>query len=178
MFDKQYQFSGEHALKVWDLTNVFYDGIIKNAKIFERNIDVYEYAPLVGFLYNRRSPKDNTKDEETKQTYTQNIMGDRVILSSNELWFNFRLIMLLDREYEPDPEKRINKAFRIAKPSPEDEDRYESYVRGGVEVMHEKLIEGANTLDDYIEKLYDFVADFNIKFNTAMSENEILKLCI
>ena len=40
-------------------------------------------------------------------------MGDRVIYSQEELMFNFRLIMLLDKQYEPDEEKRIDKAFGI-----------------------------------------------------------------
>ena len=44
--------------------------------------------------------------------YNQNVMGDRVIYSQEELTFNFRIIMLLDKEYEPDEEKRIDKAFR------------------------------------------------------------------
>lgn len=32
-------------------------------------------------------------------------MGDRVIYSQEELMFNFRLIMLLDKDFEPDEEK-------------------------------------------------------------------------
>ena len=48
MFDKQYRFRGRHALRVDALTSVF-DNVSK-AKIFERNVDVYTNAPLVGFL--------------------------------------------------------------------------------------------------------------------------------
>ena len=98
MFDKQYRFRGRHARYVDDLTNVF--DTLSKAKIFERNVDVYANAPLVGFLYGRKADLDDTKNPETNQVYTQNVMGDRVIYSKVELLFNFRLIMLLDKEYE------------------------------------------------------------------------------
>lgn len=107
MFDKQYRFRGIHAVRVDALTSVFDD--TSKAKLFERNVDVYTNAPLVGFLYGRRADVDDTKNPETNQVYNQNVMGDRVIYSQEELMFNFRLIMLLDKAYEPDEEKRINK---------------------------------------------------------------------
>ena len=42
---------------------------------------------------------DDTRNPETNQVYNQNVMGDRVIYSQEELLFNFRL-MLLDEAYE------------------------------------------------------------------------------
>lgn len=100
MFDKQYRFRGRHALRVDALTSVF-DSESK-AKIFDRNVDVYANAPLVGFLYGRTAELDDTRNPESNQVYNQNVMGDRVIYSQEELIFNFRLIMLLDKAYEPD----------------------------------------------------------------------------
>ena len=102
MFDKQYRFRGIHAEKVKSLVSVF-DNISK-AQMFNRNVDVYTNAPLVGFLYGRRAEPDATKNPETNEVYNQNVMGDRVIYSQEELMFNFRLIMLLDADYEPDEE--------------------------------------------------------------------------
>lgn len=175
MFDKQYRFRGRHALRVDALTSVF-DNVSK-AKIFERNVDVYTNAPLAGFLYGRRSDLDDTKNPETNQTYNQNVMGDRVIYSQEELLFNFRLIMLLDKEYEPDEDKRIDKAFRHTGESPADEERFDSYVRGGIDVLYEKLIEGATSPDDYVSRLYDFVEEFYDRFNSTISSDSILELC-
>ena len=111
MFDKQYRFKGKHALRVSTLTGVFDE--VSKAKIFGRNVDVYADAPLIGFLYNRTADLDNTKNPETHEVYNQNVMGDRVMQSQDELTFNFRLIMLLDANYEPDVEKRINNAFKF-----------------------------------------------------------------
>lgn len=175
MFDKQYRFRGIHAVRVDALTSVFDDA--SKAKLFERNVDVYTNAPLVGFLYGRRADVDDTKNPETNQVYNQNVMGDRVIYSQEELMFNFRLIMLLDKAYEPDDEKRINKAFRRMGEDPADEERFDSYVRGGVDVLYEKLIEGASEPEDFSNNLYDFIEEFQEKFNEDVLSEDILKLC-
>lgn len=175
MFDKQYRFRGRHALRVDALTSVF-DSDSK-AKLFERNVDVYANAPLVGFLYGRTADLDNTRNPETNQIYDQNVMGDRVIYSQEELMFNFRLIMLLDKAYEPNDDVRINKAFRHMGEDPADENRFDSYVRGGVDVLYEKLIEGVSSPDEYITRLYDFIEEFQERFNDKITGEDILKLC-
>lgn len=175
MFDKQYRFRGRHAVRVDKLTGVF-DSDSK-AKLFDRNVDVYANAPLVGFLYGRRAEIDNEKNPETNQMYNQNVMGDRVIYSQEELTFNFRLIMLLDKDYEPDEDKRIDKAFRHMGDDPADEERFDSYVRGGVDVLYEKLIEGASSPDDFISRLYDFIEEFHERFHEETNVEEILKMC-
>lgn len=176
MFDKQYRFKGRHAVHVDQLTSVF-DAESK-AQLFGRNVDVYTNAPLIGFLYGRTAELDDTKNPETNQVYNQNVMGDRVIYSQEELMFNFRLIMLLDKQYEPDEDKRIDKAFRHMGEDPKDEERFDSYVRGGVDVLYEKLIEGASEPDDYINKLFEFVEEFQDRFNSEISSDDIVQLCI
>ena len=176
MFDKQYRFRGRHAVRVDALTSVF-DSESK-AKLFERNVDVYANAPLVGFLYGITSDPDDTRNPETNQVYNQNVMGDRVIYSQEELMFNFRLIMLLDKAYEPNEDIRINKAFRNMGEDPSDEARFDSYVRGGVDVLYEKLIEGVTSPDEYVTRLYDFVEEFQEKFNDEISAESFLKLCM
>ena len=175
MFDKQYRFRGRHALRVDALTSVF--DSVSRAKLFDRNVDVYANAPLIGFLYGRTADVDDTKNPETNQVYSQNVMGDRVIYSQEELLFNFRLIMLLDKSYEPDDEARINKAFRHMGENPNDEARFDSYVRGGIDVLYEKLIEGANSPNDFVNRLFDFIEEFNERFNEDISDEDFLKLC-
>ena len=176
MFDKQYRFKGRHALRVDQLTGAFDE--ISKAKLIDRNVDVYANAPLIGFLYGRTADLDDTKNLETGQVYNQNVMGDRVIYSSEELQFNFRLIMLLDANYEPDVEKRIDKAFKHMGKDPADEERFDSYVRGGVDVLYEKLIEGATDPNDFIIRLYEFIEEFYDRFNSEIEPDVILKLCM
>ena len=117
MFTHDYSFRGSHAEKVKDLVTYKFD---KEHTLFERNMDVYLMAPIVGFLYNKKSALDKTK------TSTTNILAEIMIKYQKELMFTYRLVMLLDKEYEDDVEKRINKAFRdYAKEDPKDLEEYE-----------------------------------------------------
>lgn len=167
MFDKEYSFRGIHAKRVNQLTAKFND----SSKLFDRNFDVYLVAPIIGFLYGRKSGLDVSTDETTK------IFPDMLIRNNEDLMFNYRLIMLLDKAYEPDLDKRIDKAFRLfgkAESKP-DEEIYESYVRGGVDVLYEKLIQNANNPDDYLANLYDFLEEFDERYN--VNADGIADLC-
>lgn len=175
MFDKQYRFRGSHAEKVNKLTAYFCSA--SKAKVFERNLDVYINAPLIGFLYGKRADLDEKKNPDTGQVFNENIMGEQVIHASEELIFNFRLIMLLDDEYEPNEDARVDKAFRNMGDNKSDEERFDSYVRGGVDVLYEKLIEEASGPEEIIERLYTFLDDFNDRFNSAVSCAELISLC-
>ena len=63
MFDKPYRLKGIHSKKARELVAIF-DRESK-AQFFKAAKDVYAFAPLVGFLYNRRAELDHTKSEET-----------------------------------------------------------------------------------------------------------------
>lgn len=167
LFTHDYSFRGSHADKVKALVGHKFD---KEHTIFERNMDVYRIAPIVGFLYNRKSEADKSKPSTT------NILAEIMIKYQNELLFTYRLIMLLDKEYEPSAEKRINKAFRdYSKEDQSDLEEYDSYVRGGVDVLYEKLMSDATQADDYIRNLYEFMADFEDRY--SQNSDEIIDLC-
>ena len=167
MFDKEYSFRGIHAEKVNKLTAKFDD----STKLFERNFDVYMIAPIVGFMYGRKADIDKSSDETTK------IFTDILMREKPNLMFNYRLIMLLDKENEPDLDKRIDKAFRLyeKEEAKSDEELYEQYVRGGVDVLYEKLMENAESPEDYIKNLYDFIEEFDERYN--VSAEGISDLC-
>lgn len=167
MFDNEYAFKGKHADIVMNLTKEFDS---KKNKLFRTNYDVYLLAPIIGFLYQRKSDVDNSSNSSTK------IWGDMLIKNSDDLMFNYRLIMLLDKNNEPDAEKRIEKAFR-GNNSEDDEALYESYVRGGVEVIYEKLMAEVNTSDEYINKLYDFLEEFDERYNQTIDKEQVLERC-
>lgn len=170
MFDKQYRFSGTHARYVIALTAVFDEE--SKSKLFDRNLDVYINAPLIGYLYNRKGVKNNDGD-----LTEQNIFPEQMIHNSDQMKFNLRLILLLDDIYDPDEESRINRAFRNLGKDDADLALYDSYVLGGVEVLYEKLVEGCSKPDDYINHLYDFLDEFNDRFNSNISNESILTLC-
>ena len=178
MFEKQYRLKGEHARRADQLTSVFDE--MSKAKLIDRVVDVYANAPLVGFLYGRKADLDNTKNPVTCEVYDKSVMPEQLAGSSLELEFNFRLIILLDEHYEPDVNKRIDKAFRYFSSDPADKELFESYVRGGIDVLYEKLItdDGPRDPDSYIERLYEFVEEFEERFNSGINSEDILKLCI
>ena len=168
MFDKEYNFRGKHAEMVTMLTNEFDN---KKNKFFEHNYDVYMLAPIIGFLYQRKAELD--RNNEIKPT---KIFPEQLINRADDFRFNYRLIILLDKKYESDLERRIEKAFRGMNDA-SDEELYESYVRGGIEVLYEKLIEGASKPEDYINKLYDFLEEFDERYNQEIDIESVLELC-
>jgi len=170
MFDKQYRFSGTHAEKVNALTAIFDDSA--KVRLFEHNYDVYINAPLIGFLYGRKSTKNTNSN-----IADQNIFPEQMINNSELLKYILRLIILLDVDYEPDVEKRLDKAFRELGKDENDLFLFDSYVLGGVEVLYEKLIEDASGPDDYVNKMYDFIEEFHERFNDDLTNEDVLKLC-
>ncbi len=53
-----------------------------------------------------------------------------------------------------------------------------SYVRGGIDVLYEKLVEGESTPEAFANRLYDFVDEFNDRFNSEIYTDDILQLCV
>lgn len=194
MFDKQYRFTGTHAIKAKDLRNPFNKDY--NMKIFERGLDILVNAPLIGFLYSKNVPENRQKDQNG------NVVEDSVFLEQvmNEKaaqTFNFQLIMLLDTDYEPNPKKREDSAFRYynrdltdnseilseenrarKERTIKDLDHYYGYLRGGIDILHEKLIEGCGSEEDFIEHLIDFILDFNERYNEEIDKDELEKRCL
>lgn len=173
MFDKEYRFKGRHALRMGKLTARFDEE--SKSSIFDRNIDVFINAPLVGFLFNRKAELDNTRNPQSGEIESQHVMGDRILGSRDELLFSYRLIMLLDKNNEGSLNKRIEKAFKNIEPTKEDEELFYAYTRGGIDVLYEKIIEESNNPDDYIKNLSAFIKDCNEKFNESIDEDSLLE---
>lgn len=154
IFDHEYFFHGKHAEYLVALTSQF--GSSSFMKLIQRNVDVFMIAPVIGFIYGRRATLDNSQPDRT-------INFAQMTYSKNDLLFNYRLVMLLDKDYEIEPEKRLDKAFRfMGTPQAEaDEKRYEEFMRGGIEVLYEKLILPGN---NYQQNLIDFLEEFNDRY--------------
>jgi len=148
-YNNEYFFTGIHAQKVKDLTDA-------DKGIFQRNVDVFLSAPLIGFVFGKKSDKNN--DSTINRVA---INAQQMISNKKEALFNYRLIMLLDGENENNEAKRIKKAFEeYFDPLEKDENLFESYIRGGIDILHERIISSANSSEDYIFKLYEFLSDF------------------
>lgn len=147
----QYAFTGTHASRVKELVSFGF---------FPRNLDVLLVAPIVGFEYGVRAAKNNQDDDDTK------IFLEQLQKADSRLELNYKTIMLLDKEHEPDEETRIKKAFQVSpeERSQSDLDRYEEYVRGGVDFLYEKIIGTGNTPDERVRELYDLVDSFASRY--------------
>ena len=79
------------------------------------------------------------------------------------------MIMMSALKDEMPPERRIEIAFKM---DDNDEARkpydelYDSYVRGGVEMLYNKIFTDADTSDDKIRKMYEFFEEiYNRYYN-------------
>lgn len=171
---REYQFKGKHADIVTRLTSEL-DTQTK-FKLFERNIDVYILAPIVGFVFGRQALVDNTNHTEN----IKKINFDQLDREQEVLSYNFSLLMLLHDKDTVAIEERLNRAFRYSARDEEIKelnDIYESYVLGGIEVLEEKLLDNAINPDDYINNLYKFIDDHNTRYHEGIKEEDILDLC-
>lgn len=172
----QYRLRGRHAYEARRLVQASID-LPNNTTFFPSNIVLVKNAPLIGFLYHRLADEDRTmKNPETNTVYEFSVMDKQMIDAHQELMYNFRIIMLLDKEHEPDETERINKGLRHFAEEKTDRDRFESYIRGGIDVLYEKLMgNDAESADEYMRNLYDFVEDFNEMFNDAVDTDKLME---
>ena len=169
MFDKQYVFRGTHEKKVRELIAPLDD---KKTQIFESAYRVYMLAPIVGYLLNTQGVRDNTG-----QGF--NIFPEQIFNVRDDLLFTYRLIMLLDKKYEPDFEKRVNKAFRDygSDKATADMEHFDSYVLGGVDKLHEKIMADAQKPEDYLRNFYNFMEEIDMLYIREISTEDIKDLC-
>ncbi len=176
MFERDYNFKGRHAVIVTQLTSEI-DTDTK-FKIFERNVDVFIIAPIVGFLYGRMSKKD---EEGPATDNIKKINFDQMNRESKTLNFNYELIMLLHNKENLSIDQRLDNAFRYSTGTEEKNECYkifEQYLLGGIDVLAEKLLKDASTVDDYINNIYNFISEYNDRYNKKISDQDILDLCI
>ncbi len=169
MFENDYTLSGKHA------TYIKY--FVNEAKLYERYIDVYMNGAIFGLLHNRTAPKDNDSNDRAR------IYADAFSNCRSECVFLYRLVMLLEKTTELDSVDRIDRAFRDdADEASGDKlaknlELFNAYVRGGIEIMYEQIIEGhGSTENDYLERAMEFMEDFNEELNGADFEAKIATL--
>lgn len=156
MFEKDYTINGIHA------THLKY--LVNDAKVFERYIDVYMNAAIIGFLHGRLEEKDNSSQDRAR------IYADAFATERLKCDFIYRLIMLLDETEELSDEQRLDRAFRddTLKESENKKtthvrnmELFNSYVLGGILELYEQFADGATSRDDYINRIYDVTVKFN-----------------
>lgn len=156
MFDREYYFYGKYADIVKRLTKKLNDEI--GAAFFERNLDVYEIAPIIGWVYQRKAT--SVRDENTTKIFRDKMIDDRP-----QLLFNYRNLMLLEYK-DQNAEERMNIAFQM---DDKDDERkpydelYNSYVLGGLEILDEKIFENASEPEEYLKNFYEFMQELQVR---------------
>ena len=130
-FRREKTLYGKHAIYMKEL---------KDKEIFSRYIDVYKAAAPIGFLYSKKEMEDKSKNSLGKLEEAK-IFTEQVIKETKYLKLNFQLIILLDKEYENNEEKRMEKVFRNLADDEKDIELFENYVRGGIEILYKSLIQ-------------------------------------
>ena len=52
------------------------------------------------------------------------------------------------------------------------------FVKKFIDVLYEKLVEGDSTPEAFANRLYEFIDEFNERFNSEISSDDILQLCV
>lgn len=167
MFDKEYRFKGKHAEMVKRLVGNLDSKIGKG--FFSTNADVYLVAPIIGFMYQRKAPEDKESNENTK------IFTEKMLKIRKNCIFNYRLIMLEYEKNDCDIEERTRRAFKLDandKERAKYDEIYEDFVRGGIEVLYEKIIGDGQTVEDFLENLTDFLEEYNNRYYKKEIEME------
>ena len=167
MFKKEYTFSGSHAEKVKTLVSKFSD--YSGSTLFQRNVDVLLFAPIVGLLFGNTSSLDKSTNTTTK------IFTDQMIREDLGIRFNFQLVSLLDKKSTDNNSERIDLAFRSFGNEDDEEkySRFNEYILGGIDILYDKLIEPEKNNQDYIANLYDFLEEINDRYNEDIKEDRV-----
>lgn len=171
----EYTFYGKHARYVTQLTSELKG--LEKTPIFQKNLDVFKFASVVGIVYGRQGEIDKSKkDLEDEKVDIKKIAGAQIVTISAELEYIYELIMINHRKKIDDIETRIDRAFRYTKNEElkkEGEEIFNSYVLGGVEVLYEKIFKEDTDTDQILVNLYDFIEEFNDKYGEEIEGIDI-----
>lgn len=167
MFDSEFRFQGSHADKAIRLSEAYNDN---NDKVLLRTVDLFILAPIVGFLYQRTAPVDKQSDIERK------VFAGQLVNTKLDIMYVFSTIMLLDTEYEPDAQKRVEKAFAGLN-TKDDEERFYSYMRGGVDIIYDNIMGNSALPQDYLNNFFEFLDQMKNRGSFDIDRESFMEKC-
>lgn len=169
MFTDDITLHGKHAQYVKELASA-------DLKLFNRNLDVFMNAAIVGLIYNVREERE--KDSQYKDVQT-NILAAAINKERANLDYIYRLIMILDDSTNLALEDKINRAFRDDSNS-DVSDRHEknlelfkSYALGGITILYDKIIGNGITLEDFMKNAFEFMKSRSEKIEPDTADHLI-----
>lgn len=140
-FKTDYKFRGKHARMVSELCQLN----DYQHTYFKRLVDIIPMAAVIGFRMDRKAQEDYSPIE-SKTVFLQQMLGVK-----EDLDFILQMMIMLEKSGKISQEEAVNQAFRGAETKEEFEryqDMFDSYVRGGVEELYERLVVRKSDSDD------------------------------
>lgn len=139
-FRNTMKFTGKHKKYIDDLWE---QNVIQSSYI-QYLYELYGIAAILGLRLQRKEPIDASEE-------VRNIQVDQLLKYESVLKTIMTTVLLLDESAGRTKEERIKRAF--SEPSTEEElaedlELFNSYARGGIEFLHEELVERPLTNDD------------------------------
>lgn len=173
MFDKDVRLQGIYATHLKSLAKDPKN--VDHPYLFERYIDVYMNAAVIGLLEGEPIMKPDIIGKDSAQIFAAVFSPERA-----NCMFLYHLVMLLDRSTGLTVEQRIDRAFRDegddAHPEKMEANMklFTGYVLSGIEIMYEKMAKNYTTLDDMCDAAYTMMRDFQ-ETTEKISPEEYLK---
>lgn len=152
-FTMPVRFRGKHAAYVQYLCTERGQKREGGVNIFNRVMDAYLAAIIVGLKYNRTAPVDDSivkaseifgkvKGIQDKKISSSDINAETVHGENDLLNYLYRLVMLCENERNLTAEEKIANAFKSEGNQNKIKDNIElmnQYARGGVEILYERF---------------------------------------
>lgn len=119
-----------------------------------RNVDILLMGIAVGISKKLKAdPDTSTKTEPAK------IDVEQIFKNRDDIEYFYKLLMLTDSKYCSSPKERCNKAFRYIETDKgiNDELYFMKVLFGGIEFLHEQIVENTSNKNDIFNNIIDFV---------------------
>jgi len=174
LFDRQIIIKGKHA--------IYMDKLAKRnepERVFNRLVDVYMLAPIVGYIYGKEEEEDN----EIKEKRT--IFTDVLNTERKNLKFIYQTLTLLIDSENISSEERMERAFKDQyyqeenNRHNENQDRFNRFLLGGITYLHDRIIKDSLSYHEQLDRYHDFVKDFQLNIiedslNIELNLDEII----
>lgn len=161
IYTSDYNLHGVHRDRVRSLVSY---------NFFPAYVNVFWVAPVIGFLFKKKSPLN--KDDKP----AARIPFNQLINHGVHIEQVVRMIVLNDPTLELTLEERVDALFRNQSIPPEALQSFEDYFRGGVDILYEGLIDNALDEQNATLRVLDLLSEIDMESIGATREN-ILKAC-
>lgn len=178
MFNKDYKIRGMYATHLKSLAqdkSVRDKTTAEKPFLFDRYIDVYMNAAIIGLLMGQPIVKPDYSSNDSAQILASAFIGEQ-----EKCRFLYRMVMLLDKTRNLSADEKINRAFRFDENAPKKDPKIEegmslfnAYVLAGIEIMYENIALDATNTDELCINAHKMMEDFQDEL-TETSPDELL----